>query len=265
MKKRLVFAFSVFDGCLDNRGIKLHLNCLRHYCDVFDEAVFVLTNEDADDSTVLSVKKELTGIPFKDIRIKMSEKSFLYESQVFYDEVVSKFGELDCLVFFGHTKGVSNYWKKSFAPDNIDIWIEGSYYLGLSNIDYMEYCLIKLYTPRFYGSFLSLTKGDTMLGDDFMYYQGNFFWLNPGRIQWDITKNKVKLPLLYDRWYAEYFPGRMYDGINGELCGLNDIHIYSNNKGQSLYFNAKEAIDFILNEQQKEEFKQFKTEIENGV
>ena len=235
MKKRLVFAFSVFDGCLDNRGIKLHLNCLRHYCDVFDEAVFVLTNEDADDGTVLSVKKELTGIPFKDIRIKMSGKSFLYESRVFYDEVVSKFGELDCLVFFGHTKGVSNYWKKSFAPDNIDT------------------------------SFLSLTKGDTMLGDDFMYYQGNFFWLNPGRIQWDIAKNKVKLPLLYDRWYTEYFPGRMYDGINGELCGLNDIHIYSNNKGQSLYFMASDSIDFILNEQQKEDFKQFKTEVENGV
>ena len=264
MKKKLIFSFSVFENCLDNRAIKIHLNCLRYYANIFDEATFILNNGELDNNpNFLEVKQQLIKLPFKNITIKEKRGSYLYESQVFYDEIITKLKSFNnTLVFFGHTKGCTNYGGR-FKQDDIDTWITGLYYLSLSDLIDVEQALIKEFEPRFYGSFLSETKDDKTLPNGFALYQGSFFWLNPGRIYHDIITNTINIPQLYDRWFAEYLPGKMYEkGIHKNIL-LSKYNRYTFfNNDNNAYFTIDTIVDFILQEgDDKIHFNNFKNEM----
>lgn len=279
MKKKLVFSFSVFNDCLNNRAIKIHLKCLKYYANVFDEALFVLNDDENDNNNTdnntadnfIGVKQQLISLPFKNIQIIEKKGNCLYESQVFYDNVITKLNSFnDTLIFFGHTKGCTNYNDDRFNKDNIDTWITALYFLSLFDINDVENQLIKQAEPRFFGSLLAETKDDNInnLPNEFPMYQGNFFWLNPGRIYNDIITSHTTIPQFYDRWFTEYLPGKMYpDGHNNNII----IAKYGRYTYLTYQFNTylimNKIIDFTFENvhDDKQQFLNFKNTILNDI
>ena len=235
MKKKLVFAFSVFENCIDNRAIKIHLGSLRYYKHIFDEALFVFMGER---KYALPIIKELLAINFNEIQFKFREIDGLWESGVLYNEIVNTDENDDKLIFFGHTKGVTNY-NKFDNELNFDRWITGLYFFNFEAYKgIQEGLILNLYTETF-GTFKYDIDNELISKNKCMtIYCGSFYWLNIGKIK----SHCKKMPPLYNRWYAELFPGDVcYDRkgmcyFGGHfLAPYNFTNHYKD--GMLLYFN----------------------------
>ena len=153
IKKRLVFYFYTFENFMDNRAIKIHLKCLKKYSNVFDNALFIISIDDVNNSPLIfETETELLKLGFKDIRFKIHKNNGYCESQPFYEEIVRNLKYLDGLTFFGHTKGVTNYAKSDVDIESIDAWLLGMYYLNLEFIPEVEYRMTYSLS-RFFGAF----------------------------------------------------------------------------------------------------------------
>lgn len=213
IKKRLIFYFYTFNGFLDNRAIQIHLRCLSHYCNVFDEALFIISIDDIeDDKLIFDTETEILKCGFRNIQFKVHKNNSYCESQPFFEEIVSKLDVLDGLTFFGHTKGITNVLKNDVVIESIDAWILGMYYLNLEFIDEVEKSLC--YTPhRFYGAFLTDCKDPWYKQ---FFYAGTFYWINCPYVWNDAVAKIVKLPTTFNhRNFAESFPGLLYEWNNG--------------------------------------------------
>lgn len=255
IKKRLVFYFYATPEWREERAIKIHLECLKRYAHVFDEALFIISLDYPEDKELIKdVEIGLISLGFKDIKFKIHKNSPYCEAEVFHDEVVDNLDKLDGLTFFGHTKGVTNY--NSHSKDSIDNWIIGLYYLSLEFIDEVEQSLC-FYENRFYGSFLSLLNNH-------FYYDGAFFWINCCAVANDIKNGYVSLPkYCYSKSYSKEFPSQLYwDSPNESSTmerkdGHDSMYLYaSTNKSDSLYENSESGVWFILSE--GDEFEEFK-------
>ena len=215
MKKKLVFAFSVFENCIDNRAIKIHLESLRYYKYVFDEALFVFMGER---EYAIPVIEKLLGFGFKDIQFKFREIDNLWESGVLYDEIVNTDKCDDKLVFFGHTKGVTNY-NRFDNWLNFDRWITGMYFFNLEFNKEVTKALTTFEFSETFGVYITNLSKEGMLANNAnAIYAGTFYWLNIGKIK----SHCKKMPPLYNRWYAELFPGNVVLD-NSYMCRYSDI------------------------------------------
>lgn len=198
MKKKLIFAFSVFEGCLENRAIKLHMKSLRHYSWVFDEALFVFMG---DPKYSVDVMRELLCMGFKDIQFRFRPADGLWEAGVFYHEIIETNENDGKLCFFAHTKGITNY-RENFCPESIDVWITSMYFFNLSDTEPIAKWLVSdTYAGTFFGSYLQHFEKDTIIFKGWIY-TGTFYWANVSRIR---RENKG-IPAIFDRWWAERLP-----------------------------------------------------------
>ena len=203
--KRLVFHFYCDNDYKSNRAIKIHLQCLKHYSSIFDEALFCICVDDLDNTDLIqSIEHDIIGCGFNDIRFKLVKNTSYREAKTFYDEIATKINELYGITFFGHTKGYTNYKNLPYGADieNLDTWITGLYFLSLSDLDDVKNRLLGPPMNSFYGSFLSYCKEI-----DLILYSGTFYWINAPSLN-DKIKNNI--PLLDNCTYAENFLSKIF-------------------------------------------------------
>ena len=260
IKKRLVFYFFTFENFMDNRAIKIHLKCLKHYAHVFDEALFIISLNDTDNSKLIfDTESELLKLGFKDIRFKVHKNNAYCEGQPFFEEIVEKLKYLDGLTFFGHTKGVTNVCKLDANFESLDAWLLGMYYLNLEFIEEVEVSLC--YEPhRFYGAFLMNNEDGKGVN---WFYSGTFFWMNCQTIYLDNVAGDVEIPIqCHQRGFAETLPGLLYDWNRGKggLSSHGEYILYP----LEIYSKAHIAVPFLLGDD-TEGYEIFKKEMLDGI
>lgn len=268
MKKKLIFSFTVFEECLLKRAIQLHLNCLRYFKDSFDEVhVFLLCDDVNDDYEIMDVQNAFLGIGFKDIRFTISKCNIFYESQVFKNEIIDKADKQDALLYFAHTKGVTNY-ERGFSKPNIDAWIEGLWFFGLCNMNEVNDVLIKDGRFTCIGPFKTQYVGENNIKvtkfEDKFYYSGNFFWVNPMRLSRDLVTYKDNVPNMVDRFFCELFWLDFYDKdiAPHKLTSIGDLYLYEGNP----YRESVNKTEFLIGGMGcSEEYTKFKETVEKNL
>lgn len=225
MKRRLVFHFSVFNGVLENRAIKIHLKCLKKYSNVFTEALFILSvSEDASGDDIASVEKAIVDCGFvSNVKFLIEKITPYYEAKTFYYNIAQNLENLDGITFFGHTKGTTNYGNPRFSSEAIDAWIVGLYFLSLDDIKDVEYNLVNRFNNEpslFYGSCPIVWDREAEFYSD-VFYAGTFYWINGPLVKHYLIEQKKDVPMIDSRFYAEKFPSFVSKWENG-----NKIYSY---------------------------------------
>lgn len=222
LKKKIIYHFFIPKDYETNIAVKLHRECLKMYCSVFDSAIFYIAYDPETEKYVPELKEFLFNLKdWEDIRINVVENDVYCEAKTFKAEVYDKRAEFnEELVFFGHTKGVINVSTYKYNVENILKWAFGGYFYSLEHVDDAVKELLYGYRT-FYGSFLMENKEL-----ENAMYAGTFYWVNPLRI--DTTKQIGKIPeKLSGRTFAEDFPSYFYfkDG-DGYLYSWNNAYLF---------------------------------------
>jgi hypothetical protein len=257
VNKRLFFYFYAVDGYKDMYYYKMHLACLEHYANVFDEAIFVISVNDVNNESLInSVRNDiLAHFKCKDIRFKVHKDDDYHESRVFYDMIYKKLDQLDGLTFFAHTKGVSNCYVSN---DTMVDWILSLYWLSLSDIK--DVCNALIYSHfLFYGSFkLAHPTNEIIFNPQQMFYNGTFYWLNTSKVYNSLLVKKQNI-LLESRFTCEKFPGYFDNGIYG-MASKGDLYWATD----FTYDYISEALNFLTSVS-RSEYEDFKNTILSNI
>lgn len=223
MKKHLVFSFYIYSGWENTFSNKIHLAYLKNFHDVFDSAVFIVVCDNVDDDELISgFEKAIIDIGFVNVEFRVRQNTLFREAKPFYDEVVSKFGDLDGMIMWGHNKGVSNiYFEKAWLFN----WLSIMYYGTVGLISDAEKKFVENYyggEKYFYGAPLVVDKNNPSGS----FYGGGFFLMNPGSIEKEMKKIGKQFPKLSNRSYVEEFPGAMFN--TDRLGSFRDSVIFKN-------------------------------------
>lgn len=231
--RNLVFYFYGFDGYKDNRAIKIHFKCLKKYCNVFDNALFIISVNDITNIKLISdIEHDLINCGFNNISFKIHQNDVYCEANVFKEEIVNKLNEYEGITFFGHTKGVSNYTEET--KDSMDEWITSMYFFNLEYTKNIEGYLA-FDVSLFYGHFLSRHL------DGLFYYNGTFFWINTKKLYHHKNVFNIHDDENVDgRGYAELYPSYFY---NDELMYLDTFEcfasLFGDNYVESIIINDR--------------------------
>ena len=260
MKKKLVFHFYFGDEWKTNPIVKIHLNCLRHYCNIFDDVEIVIAvNNPKDKKKTREIKETiLRYIDNNRISLIVEENTPLREAKTFYNEVLNGDEQYNGIIFFGHSKGYSNLNGEN-NKDAIVEWICGLYFLSLEFAD-EAYKKLAYGTEKnngvCYGSFLQITDNG-MVHSEYPY-SGTFYWINVNTIK----HNDFKIPFLDNRFYAEKFPSDLnkkffIESHNASLIYQTTVDFYHNP------MQVRQAIDFICQDSKAElkRYEDFKKEV----
>lgn len=260
LKKKLVFYLYYADSKNSEEFYNFHFSCLKKYCHIFDEAVFVISVDDVSDYHLIREAEDKILDIFKgtSVSFDIHKNDKMHEVYAFEKYVINT-KDKDGLVFFGHSKGFSNI--KKFDKEYIYKWIAGMYYFNLNFMDEVENLLLETKSIS-YGSFLMHDE----LNETNKYrwfYIGTFFWINLGKLENYIRQNNIELPLICDRAYAEEFLGNIYpfeqlpyaaSHLNRALINARDFYHYINEYISMMYYEDElkefyEFFDAIKNEE----------------
>ena len=207
IKKHLIFSFFIPNDYETNEAIKMHYACLWKYHHLFDSAEFFIRSTEESSVYVDSVKMTLTNIfKCKDLRLKEIENDCFNESRVVKDYLVDRLDQFeDTMVFVGHTKGTNDVarYGGTGAGESFLKWIYGLYFYSLEFIEEAEKKLFTVFHGRyhtFFGSF------PTTIDDSKCFLSGNFYWVNPMALNYDIKTGEIAIPNMWNRMYAEDLP-----------------------------------------------------------
>lgn len=262
IKKTLVYSFYVNNEWMDAVTNRIHFECLKAYSDIFDEVKITLLIDDVNDiDTITSVEKFFLDIfKQKEITFKVSENNIFREASVFYNEIATKIGKLNGLVFFAHNKGITNV-TDGYELDSIYRWINSMYFLSLG---YSEEAVKKLTDERYlaYGSLLDFVNAEENstpyldMGKGNFMYTGTFFWMNVGTLNDYLSKSKAQILQFTDRWYAENF---LANTVPFKCCTAHEGKYVVDYVGGRKYI--KYLIERALSDTTKEEFSRFNDSI----
>lgn len=262
IKKTLVYSFFVNKEWADAVTNRIHFECLKSYSYIFDEVKITLLIDDVNDTnTIASVEKFFLDIfKQKEITFKVLENNIFREASVFYNEIASKIGKIDGLVFFAHNKGITNV-TDGYEVDSIYRWITSMYFLSLG---YGEEVVKKLTDERYiaYGSlpdFVNAEENSTPyldMGKGNFMYTGTFFWLNAGTLNNYLSKSNTQIPQFTDRWYAENF---LANTVPFKCCTAHEGRYVIDYIGGRKYI--KYLIERAMSDTTKEEFSHFNDNI----
>lgn len=251
--KRLIFHFYLGKGWQDNIANKCHINCLRYFSHIFDEAIIIISHDNVNEHEIIDAKKLfITTIKSKSTTFKVCENNKYYEAETFKNEIIDNASKLDGITFFAHNKGVSNVLDNGKSKISVLSWICALYYYGLNFFEEAEKTLCAEQDIVFYGPYLM--QDNYVPNKNHMWYAGTFYWVNTGRL----LKKCKNIPKICDREYAEWLPGELFDsgGLkshNGFV--LNDSDLYNN----WMYFAKNSA----KSEEEYNDFLSFKNEMIN--
>lgn len=249
--KRMVFHFYLTEDWDTNFANRIHFKCLSHYTKLFDEVKIVIAVDDENRHLVNDVKKKFIDcIKSETLTFKVVKNDYYCEGGTFKTEIVDKLDSYDGLVFFGHNKGVTCMSTKGdFNEDSLALWITAMYFYNLEFSDDVEKKLLVDAVRTIYGVFLM--KGEWFKNASHCFFSGTFYWLNPGRVK----KWSLKLPEIYDREYAEWFPGEVFGEEITYYLGSRCEYILC---PEDLYRNARNA-EYVIgkNDDDRARFKEF--------
>lgn len=257
--KRLIFYFYVPSIWKTLKSVELHLNCLKNYVHIFDEALFIISVDDISDTVLINEFEHiLLNLGFNgNITFKVQENSILYEAKSLNEEIFQKMDKLDGLTFFGHSKGIGNEIYNSCEWEELKTWICGLYFLSLEFIHEVESKLYGVWCIS-YGPFKS--TWDELDNKYHWIYSGTFFWLNCPRLYDKINRQKLEIRHCNDRFFSEQ--------VLGDLLEFNSQTEHSNivsSHNESYLINANNFYDYvnyyitlILNDFELDKFYNFK-------
>lgn len=184
---------------------QIHFECLNYYKQYITKSTFGLAiDEDTPEEMIQIYRKKIIDIGFKgDIEIKIIPNTIYREGYLYNEEIVQKLTDFKGMTVFIHGKGLTNIRDDTF--DNTSRWVMGMYYQIFSIFDTVKAALIDANTPIVYGSFKF--SHDYTLTNYKWYYCGSFQVINTCKLYNYIQENKIKVPILCDRAYAETFLG----------------------------------------------------------
>lgn len=260
-KKKIIFHFYITKNVINSKISNLHFKCLSKYSGVFDEALFILSINDISRTDLINyVKKRLIDCGFnKNVTFETVQNTPLRESATFYEYIASKLESIQELVFFGHSKGVGNEIEGK-ANESVVEWIKAAYFLNLQYISEVDSLLIEKPYSLSYGALKC--SWDEIDNKNKWIYSGTFFWLNCQRLWRYLNKNGIEIKAPVDRYYSELFCGECIP-LNRESVSHDAYYLYGDGC-QYWYNNSFVYIDYFLcEEQDKENYKNFKNEIDN--
>ena len=247
MRKTLVFHLYVSDDYETNIAYKIHEECLRVFNYLFDNikitiALDDLNNKDAINWAFQWINNVFCGFPME---ITVVKNSPYREGSTFKEKVLNN--QEDDLVFFFHSKGITNFANENLVKESIFNWICGIYYFNLydkSNaIDILE-----TGTKAMCGAFLVLPPKEDVIRYK-PFFAGTGYWINLRVLRNLIKCGVVKDLECSDRFFAEKYPGTVLNveeewGLEGAkttklLLGPED--------GAYFYTGTKEDWDKIIN------------------
>lgn len=274
MTKRLIYYFYLTPDFKENRANRINLECLRRYAMIFDSAdIYLSTDNTSDVHTIREAEKEFISMPFNgNISFKVVENTEFCESKVIKEEILDNLASLDCLVFFAHAKGYTNIHTYDYNLDGIQKWIVGCYYLSLGHMDNVDEILDGNYCTLSYGSFPVVSQkkiaedelyqewNNIFLGriKHNWYYSGTFFWVNAPRLYNYLNVFSPTVPKMSDRYFGERLLGNLY-AYDKHASGHNQRFLFPCNFYNEGVLDG--ALNFILNEDEYEDFKRFYDEI----
>lgn len=260
--KRLVFHFYVPSMWKTLKSVELHLNCLRQYSFIFDEALFVISVDNLEDTELINeFEHTLLNLGFKgNISFKVEENTMLFEAKTLNEEIFQKLETLEGITFFGHSKGIGNELRDSLEWDKLETWICGLYFLSLEYYIEAESKLYGVWSTAF-GPFKS--TWEELDNKNHWIYSGTFFWLNCPRLYDKIKRENLELRHCNDRFFSEH--------VLGDLLEFNPQTSYSNiasSHKESYLINSNNYYDYvdyyitlILNESDLNNFYTFKKSV----
>jgi len=213
--KTLVFHFYVDPLYKNKISYKMHFACLREYSNVFTNAIFILSMDNKNDTSLINnVEKDIINCGFScPINFDIAENDEYREVKTFKNYIIDKLDTYNGLVFFSHTKGTTNIDKYEWMTENYLHWIFSLYYYYYS-LEYADDEVIKKLIENYGGHKRAMygPMGSYAVNGK-IFYPGTFFWLNCKKIKEDEVNGYIRIPLLYDRSYAECFPQIYNNGI----------------------------------------------------
>lgn len=233
INKTLVFYFYTFNGFEENTAIRMHLYYINKYSYVFDDAVFVIASDEMDEKLLNDTKIAiLKNLHVNNVTFKCVENNEFCESAVLKNEILDKIEQLDGLVFFGHTKGITNF--KKYPSEPIKAWIHSLWYYNLEHMFDVIDQLVYNSCNAFYGALL---HDDTKrnMQDNFntnkVWYCGTFYWINVGVLDRMLKERNNELDKrCSSRHMAEMFPG--------DICKRDRLKSYKNKYVETGTFNT---------------------------
>lgn len=144
MKKTLIYHLYLNNDIDSNIIYKIHYKCLKHYAVIFDKMKFIISIDDLNDKNLIEkgIKWVLdisNGIP---IIIKIVKNDEYREARTFYDEIYNN-NEDRGLVYWGHSKGLSNIYNNMFNCESIKKWVCTMYFYNLELVKDVENLFFK--------------------------------------------------------------------------------------------------------------------------
>lgn len=246
VEKTLIFHFYTPIEYKENAAIRMHLECLKMYSHVFNHAIFIIAVNDETIHLVEEVEKDIIGCGFSgDVRFVVAENDAYCEARTFNEWIYEKLNDYDGLVFFGHTKGVTNVVKYPDYSENTMHWIFALYFYSFEFIEEMEAKMIGAafgYFRTFFGPLLMKCPPINGKNSEIAHYPGTFYWMNTRRLNEDIENGRARKMMLKDRFFAEDIPTcyrfRDYaDNLDSRMSmWLNHTDLYHGNFDEIIKF-----------------------------
>ena len=268
-RKKLVFHFYTFPNFKENEAIQIHLKCLKRYHTVFTEAVFVIAIDNINDhSLIRETQNAILDCGFETVNFIVKQNTHFREALTFYDEVVAKMeANSDYYIFFGHTKGVTNFQRHPQSHESLRQWIHALYFLSLNFTAEAEHYLCSFDAP-FFGSLVYLIQDAPIAEGEKLYsrllllnnmednyqgfYSGTFFFINPAAI----IARKIKFGIEYQLpltglSFAESYPTMVSTWQRGYALAS---HLSKGTFEFDFYNRMTEIIPHLLSKEEYDDF-----------
>ena len=257
IQKKLVFHIYAYDSeyYFDNIAYKLHMKCLSYYSHIFDKACFNISTTNIYNKLLTDrIKHDIINCGFKDIEIIVTENNLYCEVNTFKHFILNNLGNDDSIIFFGHTKGITNVIDGVNYVDNILHWIFTMYYMNLDD-EYIHFSLKSLVQSvggaqkTFCGTLRTYLRDYSM-----SFYAGTFYWINPMKLYEDNRQGKVTIPKIYNRNYCEELPtmyrdeNNIYHGLGSfDSKGVENYYLYNDNPWDEIaeYLTSGKSEEYI--------------------
>lgn len=261
MNKKLIYAFYAKDDC-NNEIYNLHYKLINQYIHLFDDVDLYILYDQYDIKVFDYIISKFNHNNLSITLLKNDPN--LKEGKVFYNYIIKNLQTLkDNIVFFGHTKGVTNE-----ITMNLKEWICGIYYFSLN---FFDEAIDELNSGKIcYGS---LYNYDYRNNSDYAYnyiFTGSFMFLHINNLLTFIHDNNINCNNhnnfnINDNFYykrcAENWISNIVDITNISFHNYKNYNlsdtVFEQYDNMVSYYKIDEQIKYYLFDYEYEDFLNF--------
>lgn len=209
---RLIYSYYVMNDITELH--QFHMNLLKEYINIFDSVDFYLLCDNPNDD--ININKNIEYINSilnrDDINFRIIQnESDLREGKIYKTYIIDKLNDYNELIFFAHTKGVTNSVNLENMY-NTKLWIAIMYYMNLNfyknaSEDFLNDKILS------WGAIYNYDNNNTT--KNHWQYTGSFQWINTRALFNYIKCNNIDLSIYENRrkiyTCAEEFLSDMFD------------------------------------------------------